>query len=102
MAQEKVAKKQRDIAQELRDEVEVLKAAKRGEIQLRKRTFVQVASPAEIRNRLNLSQHDFAGMIGVSVRTVQEWEQGRSRPSGPASALLRIADQAPETFLKLR
>jgi putative transcriptional regulator len=101
MAQTKSVKR-RDIAQELRDDLEVLKAAKRGEVTLRQRTFVQVAPPAEIRARLKLSQHDFAGMLGVSVRTVQEWEQGRSHPSGPASALLRIADQEPDTFLKLR
>jgi putative transcriptional regulator len=102
VAQTKGASKKRDIAQELRDELEVLKAAKRGDVQLRTRTYVQVAPPAEIRSRLKLSQHDFAGMLGVSVRTVQEWEQGRSRPSGPASALLRIAEQEPDTFLKLR
>ncbi len=102
MAQKKDTNKKRDIAQELRDDLETLKAAKRGEVQLRQRTFVQVAQPAEIRSRLKLSQHDFAGMIGVSVRTVQEWEQGRSHPSGPASALLRIADQNPEALLKLR
>jgi putative transcriptional regulator len=102
MAQAKDAKKKRDIAQELREDLEILKAVKRGEVQLRRRTFVQVAPPAEIRNRLQLSQHDFAGMLGVSVRTVQEWESGRSKPSGPASALLRIADQQPDIFLKLR
>jgi putative transcriptional regulator len=102
MAQTKEANKKRNIAQELRDDLENLKAAKRGEVQLRTRTFVQVAAPAEIRNRLNLSQYDFAGMLGVSVRTVQEWEQGRSQPSGPASALLRIADQEPEVFLRLK
>lgn len=91
-----------DIAQELHDDLETLQAAKRGEVKLRERTYVEVAPPAEIRARLNLSQHAFAAMLGVSLRTVQEWEQGRAQPSGPASALLRIADQAPEVFFKLR
>jgi len=43
-----------------------------------------------------LSQAQFAKRIGVSVRTLQEWEQGRKRPSGPAAALLRIVASRPE------
>ena len=42
-----------------------------------------------------------AGLMGVSLRTVQDWEQGRRKPSGPAEALLRIADQRPDVFLDL-
>ena len=43
-----------------------------------------------VRERLNVSQNEFALMIGVSVRTLQNWEQGRRKPEGPAKALLRI------------
>lgn len=43
-----------------------------------------------------LSQSEFAKTIGVSVRTIQEWEQGRKVPSGPARALLRITAEHPE------
>jgi putative transcriptional regulator len=43
-----------------------------------------------------LSQAQFAKLIGVSLRTLQEWEQGRKRPSGPAEALLRIVARDPE------
>jgi putative transcriptional regulator len=39
--------------------------------------------------------------MGVSLRTVQEWEQGRREPSGPAKTLLRIAEQHPQVFLEL-
>lgn len=39
--------------------------------------------------------------MGVSLRSVQDWEQGRRKPSGPAEALLRIADQRPDVFLDL-
>ena len=42
-----------------------------------------------------LSQAQFAKLIGVSLRTLQEWEQGRKRPSGPAKALLRIVARDP-------
>jgi len=39
--------------------------------------------------------------MGVSLRTVEDWEQGRRKPSGPAVALLRIAEQKPDVFLHL-
>ena len=49
-----------------------------------------------IRARLRKSQSEFAHMIGVSVATLQNWEQGRRRPVGPARALLRVAAKNPE------
>jgi putative transcriptional regulator len=49
-----------------------------------------------IRQGLGKSQAEFARMIGVSVSTLQNWEQGRRRPEGPARALLRVAAANPE------
>lgn len=49
-----------------------------------------------VRARLGKSQAEFARMIGVSVSTLQNWEQGRRRPEGPARALLRVAAANPE------
>ncbi len=60
-------------------------------------------SPPEIkkvRDQLHVSQREFALMIGVSVRTLQNWEQGRRKPDGPANALLRIASRNPEAVLE--
>jgi len=54
-----------------------------------------------IRYKLKQTQADFAVMIGVSVATLQSWEEGRHRPDGPAEALLRIADKNPKTVLKI-
>lgn len=54
---------------------------------------------AKIRYYLELSQSQFATLIGISVRTLQEWEQGRHKPSGPAQALLRVAYTHPEIFI---
>ncbi len=48
-----------------------------------------------------MSQSAFAGLMGVSVRTLQDWEQGRREPQGPEVALLRIAEQHPEVFNQL-
>ena len=49
-----------------------------------------------VRRRLGKSQSEFARMIGVSVSTLRNWEQGRRRPDGPARALLRVAAVNPE------
>jgi putative transcriptional regulator len=49
-----------------------------------------------VRLRLGKSQSKFAQMIGVSVSTLQNWEQGRRRPDGPARALLKVAAANPE------
>ena len=52
-----------------------------------------------VREKLNVSQSEFALLIGVSVRTLQNWEQGRRKPEGPAKALLRIASKNPGAVL---
>ena len=52
-----------------------------------------------VREKLKVSQNEFALMIGVSVRTLQNWEQGRRKPDGPAKALLRIASKNPSAVL---
>lgn len=59
-------------------------------------TAVEVSAAAEARNRVGMSQSEFANLLGVSVRTLQDWEQGRREPSGAAKTLLRIASQNPE------
>ena len=51
---------------------------------------------ARIRKKINMSQSQFAAYFGVSVRTVQEWEQGRAVPSRTARAFLTVIDREPE------
>ena len=92
----------REIGQEILEGIQEIKAFKAGRGTLQTLTMQDPAPPQEIRAKLNLSQAAFAGLMGVSVRTVQDWEQGRRSPSGPAEALLRIADQKPEVFFELR
>jgi len=53
-----------------------------------------------IRTRLHASQSQFAIMIGVSRATLQNWEQGRRKPEGPAQALLRVAEKRPDAVLE--
>ncbi len=53
-----------------------------------------------IRMKLHASQATFAHMIGVSVDTLQNWEQGRRKPEGPALALLKVAEASPKTVME--
>ena len=59
-------------------------------------TVVPLTPAANARAKIGLSQAEFAALLGVSVRTLQDWEQGRREPSGAARTLLRIAAQSPE------
>ena len=91
----------RDIGQEILEGIREIKEYKAGKGNLRTHTLKEPAPPQIIRAKLKLSQTAFAGMMGVSLRTVQDWEQGRRKPSGPAEALLRIAEQKPQIFREL-
>lgn len=80
----------RDLAAELLQSVREMKA---GRVQV-------VSSPViEARKKTGLSQSQFAALMGVSVRTLQGWEQGRKQPSGAARTLLAIASTNPKALL---
>ncbi len=64
-------------------------------------TQVKLTPAAEARAKVGLSQNAFAELLGVSLRTVQDWEQGRRKPTGAAQTLLRIAAQHPEALRDL-
>ena len=59
-------------------------------------THVELTEVAQARHLSGLSQTQFAEALGISKRTLQEWEQGRRLPSGAAQALIRIAKRHPE------
>jgi putative transcriptional regulator len=61
---------------------------------------IEVPDIKMIRKSLSVSQSEFAMMIGVSVRTLQNWEQGRRKPDGPAKALLHVASKNPKAVLE--
>lgn len=81
---------ERDLAADLLQAVEEMKA---GQLHV-------VSSPViEARKKTGLSQSQFAALMGVSVRTLQGWEQGRKQPSGAARTLLAIASTNPKAVL---
>lgn len=93
----------RDIGQEILDGLKEIKSFKSGSGKKLVSRTLKDPSPAKvIREKLSLSQDAFASLMGVSIRTVQDWEQGRREPQGPAKSLLRVAEQHPEVFVDLR
>lgn len=64
-------------------------------------TKVKLPAAAEARARMGLSQQAFALLLGVSARTLQDWEQGRREPTGAAKTLLRVAVAHPEVLREL-
>ena len=81
------------------DLLESVKQMRRG--QAARITKVKLPEAAEARARVGLSQQAFALLLGVSARTVQDWEQGRREPSGAAKTLLRVAVSHPEVLRAL-
>jgi len=86
--------KERDIGKEILDGLKELKAGKTGRM-------VNVPAVGDIREKTGLSQSRFAALLGVSVRTLQDWEQGRRAPSGAARTLLLIAAKNPTALLEV-
>jgi putative transcriptional regulator len=75
-------------------------AIRRGRLKPGRVTEVRPEDVRTIRSKLAKSQEEFALMIGVSVATLQNWEQGRRRPEGPARALLRVAAKNPQAIVE--
>jgi putative transcriptional regulator len=86
-----MAKAKRNVGLEILSGIREIKRGEHGR-------GINVPPVATIRERTGLSQAEFARLLGVSVRTLQEWEQGRRAPSGAARTLLLIAAQDPRVL----
>ena len=75
-------------------------AIARGERKPARRHELTPSRILAVRERSGLSQAQFARLLNVSVKTLQNWEQHRRNPTGPAAALLKIVSTAPEVALK--
>lgn len=84
----------RDIGTEVLEAIRQIKAGGG------RRFSVHVSQATEARLMLGMSQKEFATMLGVSARTLQDWEQGRRQPSGAARALLKVATASPKVVRK--
>lgn len=88
--------KSRDIGQEILQGIKDIKAGR-----VRRRYTVKSYPIVRAREKSGLSQAQFAALLGVSVRTLQEWEQGRREPSAAAKTLIKVAELDPEVLRKI-
>ncbi len=87
-----MASRKRDIGREILEGIREIKRGEHGRV-------TTLPSVASIREKTGLPQTVFARLLGVSVRTLQEWEQGRRAPSGAARTLLLVAAKNPHALL---
>ena len=87
-----MARAKRNIGREILDGLRELKRGEQGRV-------INVPDVADIREKTGLSQARFAALLGISVRTLQDWEQGRRAPSGAARTLLLVANRSPRVLL---
>ena len=73
---------------------------KRGKMKPSRVYSFSVPDVKAIRDKLRVSQNEFAHLIGVSENTIQNWEQGRRKPEGPAITLLRVTEKNPRAVLE--
>ncbi len=86
----------RNIGEELLQAIRDIKSGKVG-----RKSTVEISPIAEARHKIGLTQSEFAKLLGVSLRTLQEWEQGRRKPSGAAKSLIAIAIKHPEILKEI-
>ena len=87
-----MAKSKRNVGREILDGIRELKRGDYGRV-------INIPDVASVRGKTGLSQARFAALLGVSVRTLQDWEQGRRAPSGAARTLLLVAHKNPAALL---
>lgn len=85
-----------ELGEKLLKSVREMKAGKKA-----RETHVAISPIVAARHRSGLAQAQFAALLGVSLRTLQDWEQGRRTPSGAAQTLLRVAETHPEVLREL-
>lgn len=85
-----------ELFNELMESVREGGAILRGEIAPSRTFTIDAPDIRQIREGFSLSQSEFAAMLGISVKTLQNWEQGRRTPPGPARVLLQVAKRHPD------
>jgi putative transcriptional regulator len=91
---------EKDLFDDLVQSLKEAKAIARGEAKASRRYEMTAPDVREVRERLGLSQSEFARLMRVSVKTLQNWEQNRRHPTGPAAALLKIVSAEPKLVMK--
>lgn len=95
MDKEVMDEEMKDFCDALLESIKQMKAGK-----AIRTTKVTVSDIVRARNNVSMSQSDFATLLGVSIRTLQAWEQGTRNPSGAAKTLIRVAEKYPHILLE--
>lgn len=85
-----------DLFEELMESVREGAAILKGEMQPSRQFVIEPPDVKGIREGYNLTQVEFAQLMGISLKTLQNWEQGRRTPQGPARVLLQVAEKHPD------
>ncbi|MGH7977820.1 MAG: NadS family protein [Limisphaerales bacterium] len=92
----------KELFEELFESVKQAKAIEKGEFKPARTFRINPRTDiVKVRGKLGLSQSKFAAVLGISADTLQNWEQGRRSPTGPAKVLLKIATKHPEILLEM-
>ncbi len=89
----------KELFNELLESVKQGGAIRRGEMKPSREFHFEPIDVVAIRKKYGLSQDKFAKLLGISVATLRNWEQGRRQPDGPAKVLLRVAARHPQAVL---
>jgi putative transcriptional regulator len=92
----------KELFDELKQSLREASLIRRGQLKPGRRYRINPKSNiVRVRGELGLSQSEFAAILGISPDTLQNWEQGRRTPTGPAKVLLKIAEKHPEVLLEV-
>lgn len=83
---------------DIEKQLKAIRSHKKSRTKLKTHNWPEPPPPAQLQARLGLTQEAFAALMGVSVKTLRNWEQGQRSPTGPALALLRLIDRHPEVL----
>ncbi len=89
-----------ELFNELAQSIKQAGRIRHGKLPASGRTVIEDPDVTQIRKKYKMNQQEFAALLGISVGTLRNWEQGRRKPHGPAKVLLKIAEKRPKAILE--
>ncbi|MDX1641233.1 MAG: NadS family protein [Balneolaceae bacterium] len=89
-----------ELFNELLESVKQAGDIRKGKRKPSRHTVIEDPDVAAIRKKYDMTQQEFSSLLGISVGTLRNWEQGRRKPQGPAKVLLKIAEKRPKAILE--
>lgn len=90
----------KEMFNELLESIEQAGEIKKGQAKASRTFKIEEPDVVSIREKYGMTQQEFSSLLGISVGTLRNWEQGRRKPQGPAKVLLRIAQKRPKAILE--